>query len=106
MKHFRLEKMLKGWFVGAFSPTVFDTEVCEVGVKKYKAGDKDDSHYHKLATEITVILSGTVIMLEREWTEGDIILLPPGEPTSFEAITDATCLVVKLPGAKNDKFMV
>lgn len=40
MKHDRLEKMVKGWFVGAFSPTAHSTEACEVAVKQYCAGEK------------------------------------------------------------------
>lgn len=106
MKNFKLDDMIKGWFVGGFSPTAFTSESCEVAVKKYKRGDKEDAHYHKVATEITVIISGTVKMLGKEWNEGDIIVLSPGEITSFEAITDATNVVVKLPGALNDKYVV
>ncbi|EFL6449384.1 hypothetical protein KVQ01_19075 [Escherichia coli] len=106
MKNFKLDDMIKGWFVGGFSPTAFATEDCEVAVKKYKCGDKEEAHYHKLATEITVIISGTVKMLDKEWHQGDIIVLSPGEITSFEAITDAINVVVKLPGALNDKYVV
>lgn len=105
MKSARLDDMTKGWFVGAFMPTAHRTHDCEVAVKKYKAGDKEEAHYHKIATETTLILSGTVIMCGREWSAGDIIVIEPGDITSFEAVTDAVNVVVKTPGALNDKFI-
>lgn len=105
MKTAHLDDMIKGWFVGAFSPTAHHSEACEVAVKRYKAGDKEDAHFHKIATETTLILSGTVIMCGREWHAGDIIVIEPGDVTSFEAVTDAVNVVVKTPGALNDKYL-
>jgi quercetin dioxygenase-like cupin family protein len=104
MKHFRLEDMVKGWFVGSFSPTTHSTPVCEVAVKHYKAGHHDELHHHKIATEITVVVSGRVRMLDQIWSEGDIIVLEPGTATDFEALTDAINVVVKLPSALKDKY--
>jgi quercetin dioxygenase-like cupin family protein len=105
MNHARLEDMVKGWFVGAFTPTAHATGACEVAFKSYRAGDKEELHHHKVATEITVVLSGKVRMAGREWSAGDIIVLEPGEATDFEAITHATNIVVKTPGAINDKYL-
>ncbi len=106
MKHFRLENMVKGWFVGEFSPTALSTDSCEVAVKHYKAGEHEGEHYHKIATELTLIISGRVRMLGRDWDQGDIIVLSPGETTDFTALTDAVNVVVKLPGALNDKYTI
>jgi quercetin dioxygenase-like cupin family protein len=106
MNNFKLNDMVKGWFVGAFTPTAHTTDTCEVAVKSYKAGEKEASHYHKVATEITLILSGRVRMSGQEWGEGDIIVLEPGEASDFEAITDSVNVVVKTPGALGDKFLV
>jgi quercetin dioxygenase-like cupin family protein len=104
MNSARLDDMVKGWFVGGFSPTAFATDACEVAVKSYKAGDSEAAHYHKRATEITLVLQGRVRMAGREWSAGDIIVLAPGEITDFEALTDAVNVVVKTPGALDDKF--
>lgn len=106
MNHAKYEDMIKGWFVGEFTPTVFNTNACEVAVKKYKAGEYEGLHYHKVATEITMILSGHVRMMGQEWKEGDIIVLEPGEVTDFEALTDTVNVVVKVPGTLNDKFLI
>ena len=105
MKIARLEDMKGGWFIGNFEPSLFKTNDVEVAVKKYKAGDKEGAHYHKIATEYTLIVKGTVKMFNREWNEGDIVVVEPEEATAFEAITDAMNVVVKIPGANNDKFI-
>ena len=101
----KLQDMFKGWFVGDFTPSLLLTEACEVAVKSYKAGDSEELHHHKVATEVTLILSGRVRMCGKEWGEGDIIVLEPGEATDFVALTDAVNVVVKTPGAKNDKYL-
>jgi quercetin dioxygenase-like cupin family protein len=105
MNSANLGNMIRGWFVGGFEPTAFSTTACEVGVKAYKAGDNEIAHYHKIATEITLVISGTVSMCGQTWSEGDIIIIEPGDITTFEAISDATTVVVKVPGALDDKYV-
>lgn len=106
MKNAKLVDMVRGWFIGGFSPTVYDTHVCEVGVKIYKGGEYESPHYHKVASEITLILSGHVEMCGRKWGPGDIVLIEPGEATDFRALTDTTTVVVKIPGAIDDKYLL
>jgi quercetin dioxygenase-like cupin family protein len=105
VKHHRLDDMFKGWFVGDFSPVAFRTPGVEVGVKSYAAGNCEDEHHHKVATELTLIISGEVRMLGRTWSAGDIITIEPGEATSFEALTDTVTVVVKLPSVTGDKYL-
>jgi len=105
MRTATLDDMVKGWFVGDFSPTVFQTSACEVAVKSYSAGDREALHHHKIASEITVVIVGRVRMAGREWGPGDIVVLEPGEACEFEALTDAVNVVVKLPGVKDDKYL-
>lgn len=106
MRLAKLDEMVRGWFVGGFQPTAYSTEACEVGVKHYLASDKEAAHRHLVATEITLILFGRVRMMNREWSKGDIVVLDPGEITDFEAITDCATVVVKVPGARNDKYLL
>lgn len=105
MKIEKLSGMTKGWFVGDFSPTVLATQAVEVGVKRYFAGQKEERHYHKVATEITLILTGRVRMNSKEFSAGDIITIEPMESTDFEVIDDSTTVVVKVPGEPNDKYL-
>jgi hypothetical protein len=106
MRHDRLEAMVKGWFVGDFSPTVLRSKDCEVAIKRYAKGDHEAAHYHAVATELTAIVSGRARMLGREWGAGDIVTVEPGEATDFIALTDVVTVVVKLPSAPDDKFLV
>ena len=105
MKVSKLSDMGKGWFVGDFFPTLVKTTDVEVAVKNYKKGDYEERHYHKMATEITVIISGRVKMNNNEYIAGDIIVIEPYEDSDFEALEDVVNTVVKFPGAKNDKYM-
>ena len=62
-------------------------------------------HYHKIATEITVIVSGKVKMNGIEYSKGDIVVMEPNEATDFECLENGTQnVVVKLPGANDDKY--
>lgn len=96
--------MIKGWFIGNFEPNSIKTELFEVGVKKYNSQDFECSHFHKIATEITVIISGFVKMNGKQYSGGDIIIIEPGESTDFLAETDVVTVVVKIPSVKNDKY--
>lgn len=101
----RLEDMTKGWFVGNFMPSLCVTNAVEVAVKHYQKGDMENAHYHKIATEITVVINGRVRMFDQVFTEGDIIVAEPMDVTKFEALEDAVNVVVKIPGANDDKYM-
>jgi len=106
MKKAHLNDMVKGWFVGDFTPTAFTSDQCEVAVKTYQKGDSDAAHFHKLAHEITLIIEGEVSMMESTWRKGDIVVIEPGEVSAFSALTDAKLVVIKIPGAKDDKYLV
>jgi len=105
MEKYSLNDMVKGWFIGNFEPTLLCTNDLEVGVKQYKKGDFESSHHHKIATEFTVIISGSVEMKGRVFSANDIVKILPGESTDFRALTDVTTLVIKVPGANNDKYL-
>ncbi len=104
LEKYNLDDMFKGWFIGNFDPSLFKTKSVEVGVKKYKAGDYENAHFHKIATEFTVIVSGEVEMNGELYKENDIIKIVPSVVTNFRAITDVITVVVKLPGANDDKY--
>lgn len=106
MKKSNLKKMTGGWFIGDFEPHFVRTKDFEASVKRYKKGDKEPKHMHKIATEITVIESGRAIMKDTILESGDIILLEPSEATSFEALEDTTTFVIKFPSVKDDKYII
>lgn len=105
MKHYKLNDMVRGWFVGDFTPTALATRAAEVGIKHYRAGDREAHHYHKIAQEITVIQSGRVQMNGVEYVSGDIVVINTMESTDFVVLEDTVTLVVKVPGAVDDKYL-
>ena len=106
LERHRLDRFTKGWFVGDFTPTLQATRDVEVAVKYYRAGEAEAAHYHKIAREFTVVVSGSIRMSGRDFHAGDIVVIEPGEATDFQAVTDAVTTVVKIPGAPNDKYLV
>lgn len=106
MEVFKLEDMKGGWFIGNFEPTLLATGEVEVAVKKYKKGDYEKSHYHKIATEYTVIVSGEVEMNGVRYAGGDIIRIDPSEATDFRVLSEeVVTTVVKLPCVAGDKYL-
>lgn len=105
MKKANLNEMVKGWFIGDFEPTLYKTTDVEVAVKEYKEGDYEGYHHHKIATEFTVILDGIAEMSGTVYSAGDIIKIDPNNSTDFKALSDLKTVVVKIPGAKNDKYI-
>ena len=58
----RIEDMKGGWFIGNFEPTAWKTEAFEAAVHDYKKGEQKEPHYHKLGTEINLLLEGKFIL--------------------------------------------
>ena len=102
-----LDDFERGWIIGNFDPSLFKTDQFEVAIKRYKGGESEAPHVHKQATEMTVIVSGQVMMNGSLLTEGMVAKLMPGEPmTEFYVIHDLTTVCVKIPCAKDDKYAV
>lgn len=104
MNKYNIKDFFKGWFIGNFSPSLFKTENFEVAVKYYNKGDGESGHYHKIATEWTMVIKGSVQMGDSIYTEGDIIEIPPYKNTDFEALEETATVVIKIPSVKDDKY--
>ena len=104
LERHQLARFTKGWFVGNFNPTLIPSDAVEVAVKHYKSGEHESSHHHKVATELTLIVSGRVRMSGEEIGPGEIVKIHPGQSTDFTALTDATTVVVKMPCVSGDKY--
>jgi len=105
MKKYNLKDMTNGWFIGNFSPSLYKADY-EVAIKKYKKGDREQRHYHKISKEFTVILSGKVEMNGKIYVDDDIIFIDQNESTDFICIEDTVTVVVKTSSEKNDKYLI
>lgn len=106
MERFNIENMIGGWFVGDFQPSVLQSQAVEVAVKWYSQGHTEDTHIHKLADEVTVIISGSARINGEMFYPGDIVMIHRGEAASFHAIEQTSTVVVKMPSVRNDKYKV
>jgi mannose-6-phosphate isomerase-like protein (cupin superfamily) len=105
-KIYNLKDFTGGWFVGDFDPSLMHTMDAEVAIKRYKAGDSEPAHVHKVADELTVVVSGKIAINGKIFFENDIIRIPAGQSAAFQAVTDAVTCVVKSPSVKGDKYVV
>jgi hypothetical protein len=106
MKKFNLTDFIGGWFVGDFDPSIIKTTGAEVSIKHYKQGFTEDPHIHKVAEEVTVIISGEASIDGVIYKPNDVLLIEKNESIRFIALTDMITCVVKVPSVKGDKYVV
>jgi quercetin dioxygenase-like cupin family protein len=102
----KIQDFTKGWLVGDFSPSIYNTKEIEVGIKEYKKGDVEKNHVHKIATEYTIVISGKVEMLGNVYEAGDIVKIEPNIPNIFKCEEDCKLLVIKTPSVIGDKYEI
>lgn len=100
-----INKMKGGWFVGSFDPTSFYSKEFEVAFKEFKKDEPHTDHYHKVGTEINLIVSGKVEFNGEVFDKGCVVIIEPEEKTSTKFLEDSTIVVVKTPSLPNDKFL-
>ena len=64
------------------------------------------SHYHKEVTEITLVVTGRMLMNGQIFSPGEIIYLEPGDIAQLEYLEHTTTVTVKTPSIPSDKFLV
>ncbi|MDQ5912077.1 MAG: hypothetical protein QG568_290 [Patescibacteria group bacterium] len=106
MNKHNLTQFTKGWIVGDFTPSILRTKDFEFMVRYYRAGEGESSHTHKIADEITVIVTGVFRMNNDILEKGDIIHLSPGDSSDFECIEDGSTAVIKTPSIIGDKYII
>ena len=102
----KLEDYKGGWFVGNFEPSAFKTEDFEVCYKTHKQGENWDVHYHKLGTEINLLVKGQMIIQGKKLTSGDVFIIYPWEVADPEFLEDCTVLIIKTPSKPGDKYII
>lgn len=98
--------MKGGWFIGDFEPTAFRTNKFEVALVKHTQGQKWETHYHKVATEINLLISGKIQINDEVFVSGDIFVISPNEVAAPQFLEDSEVIVIKTPSDVNDKYIV
>ena len=106
MKIDNIKNFHNGWFVGDFSPSVYNTKAFEVAYKMHKAGEFYDKHFHKESIEINLLISGTMIMQDKTLNSGDIFIVYPYEISDPKFITDCEVIVIRNLSKPKDKYLL
>lgn len=106
MKISKLKDHVGGWFVGDFDPSSYRTKDFEVCYKHHDKGEVWDTHYHKVSTEINLLVKGKMRIQDTELNGGDIFILEPYEIADPVFLEDCELVVIKTPSSKDDKFVI
>ena len=93
-----------GWFIGNFDPSAFKTEAFEAGISLHPKGSSWPLHYHKIATEITLVLSGKMKIQGQLVEAGNVFVIKPYEIADPEFLEDCKVMVIKTPSVPGDKY--
>ena len=95
----------RGWFIGDFPDAVIRTKDFEVNYQVNKKGPSP-SHYHKIITEVQLVVSGCMIINGVEFGPGDICVLDPNEEYHAEYLEETATVAVKFPSIPTDKYLI
>lgn len=110
MKIHKLSSMKDGWFIGDFAPAAYNTEKFEAAYKVHKKDEDWPKHYQKTATEINLLISGSM-EIEMDSgvsiliSPGDIFIFAPGEAAKPKFLEDCGVVCVKMPSLPGDKVV-
>lgn len=92
----------RGWFIGDFAGAVYKTKDFEITYQKNNRS-QTPSHIHKIAQEITLIISGRQICNGEIFEAGDICILEPGDISQIEYLEETEVITIKVPSIPSDK---
>ncbi len=92
----------RGWFIGDFANAAFPSKDFEICYQK-NPRTQTPSHIHKLAHEITLVISGRQICNGEIFSAGDICILEPGDISQIEYLEETEVVTIKVPSVPSDK---
>jgi quercetin dioxygenase-like cupin family protein len=106
MKTGKLSEHNRGWIIGHFEQSLLRTTDFEVAVQTHKKGEHWPAHYHKVATEYNVLISGRMNVCDTDLVAGDTFIIEPNEVAAPIFYEDCTIMCVKVPSVPGDKYLV
>ena len=96
----------RGWFVGDFDRAVHRTKDYEVCYQTNSQDYPTDDHYHKVITEIQLVVRGCLVVNGEEFHAGEICVLEPGEEYRSYYLEPTDVVAVKFPSVPDDKYLL
>jgi quercetin dioxygenase-like cupin family protein len=106
MKVHNIKDFTKGWIVGDFEPTIYKNPHVEVAHHFHEKGFVGEKHTHKIGTELSYIVRGSLIASGHTLSSGQMFIYYPNEIACVEFLEDTDLVVIKWPSASNDKYLV
>lgn len=106
MKVGKLTDFFRGWVIGDFEPSLLKTKNFEVGILHHPKGEKWPKHYHKIATEFNILISGSMTLQDHNFVAGDVFILEPFDIADPIFHEDCTIVCVKVPSDTKDKYIL
>jgi dTDP-glucose pyrophosphorylase len=103
---YKMKDMVRGWFIGNFSPSAFNTKDFEVGYLTHKKNEQWSFHYHQYSTEINFLISGKMQLNNKIIEEGDIFVFKPNQIATPQFLEDCRVLCIKVPSIPGDKVLI
>lgn len=102
----KINRMVRGWFIGDFEPSIFRTDQFEVGYLKHQKGEIWPAHYHKESVEINYLVKGSMTIQGNLLSSGDIFILDKDEIADPIFHEDCEIVVIKVPSLPKDKYLI
>ncbi len=104
MKTNHISNFIRGWFIGDFEPSLLRTKDFEIAIITHKKHEKIPKHFHPVAKEYNVLLSGHMRINGKEILKGTTFIFEPGEECDVLVREDSQVLCVKVPSIIGDKI--
>jgi quercetin dioxygenase-like cupin family protein len=116
MKTDNLKNFVRGWIVGNFTPSLFQTENFEIAVLTHIKDEEWPRHYHSVADEYNCLIEGKLevtlydtnleVKSTQTFVSGDIFVIEKGEVIKPRFLEDCKVLTIKIPSVIGDKYVV
>jgi mannose-6-phosphate isomerase-like protein (cupin superfamily) len=96
----------RGWLIGNFEPSIRKETEYEVGLLNHKKNEKWAFHYHKESTEINILLSGKMVINNKELKAGHVFIFDKNIIACPIFLDNCKIICIKIPSVPGDKMII
>ena len=89
-----------------FKPSFLKTQLYEIEILKYNSGEKHIFHYHKISTEINLLLKGKMKINGCNIYTTQLFIYEPKQISCHEFLEDCEILCIKIPSINDDTYII
>lgn len=97
---------IRGWLIGNFIPSIEKTIDYEVGYLQHSKSSFWNFHFHKISTEINILVKGKMIINNIIYEKDDIFIINNNVISCPIFIDDCELICIKIPSVPNDKYLI